>query len=381
MIHPYGYTLSNNPKIAIPKIGVKIRQKISPLILKMAKKMNKTQIILLDDNRLKKDNRPKIYVASHGFPEDVIVSALIINKPCYILAGNKEVFFHSKEGFATWLYGGIVFDRMNIESRKSSLYKMKRVLELGSNILIFSEGGWNMSDNKLISDLHGGFYDLAKSGNYDIVPIVTHKNSENKCLAYIGSEIDVNNIDIDIYNEVYNHISKCINKCIELPIKDYKNNKRIKLILLELKSKIQEIIKNSLDDEQKVKKISSITKNTIDIIKNIIKDDEENEIEKSIINSITMYLKSIVNARKSVVVNNIRDIMATQKYRMIELSDDKRIRKQDISLEESIQEEKETLIKKVIYYDWDEEQKSMFVDPIKEYLKEPFTDIKKRIKK
>ena len=378
--HPYGYTLSNNPNIAVPAWGVKIRKAINPLILKTVKMINKTPLQLECDNRKKNNNNPKIYIATHAFAEDVLNSCLAINEPCYILAGNMEVFFHSFNGFATWLYGGIVFDRMDNNSRKSASLKMERVLKLGTSILLFPEGAWNMSLNKPLADFHGGFYDLALKTGCEVVPIVTYMSRDNKCLGYVGKEIDIKNIDLNTLNEIYHFISKCLKKCLDFPIYGYPSYYELCFLLNEYANKVFTLLQDNEDIIKMEENILKIKNETIAILKKmtIIKDRVQNTDEEFIVKRIEVYLKAIVVARKRVVIAKIRDDMVKEKYYFMEKYGSIRRKNNNLSLEEIVQIEKKDMIRKVNHYDYVEEQKSLFLDPLKKDMEDPLVKIKSR---
>ncbi len=372
--HPYGYTLSNDPKVAVPEFGVKIRRKLCPLILKLANKINDLPLELVYDGRIK-NNKPKIYIATHAFAEDVLNASLAIGEPCYILAGNKEVFLHSFNGFLTWVYGGIVFDRLDNESRKSSIKKMQRVLKLGSSILLFPEGAWNMSSNKLISDLHAGFYNLAMLTGCSVSYVVTYHTKDNKCAAYVSRDINLLNIDMDTIHDITRYIIKNINKCIDLPIIGYKNyNKLTKMLTLACNYILFTFAgcHSKEDYETSFLKIKDAVGLCLKIIEGLSYDSDE----LMIVNRIKIYLKAIINARKTIVINNIRDEMSTEKYKLMEMYGIIRKRDGNRSLEEMVNDERQQLISKVSYYNVEEEKKSLFYDPIKKDLEDPLVKIK-----
>lgn len=369
LFHPYGYTLSNHPKTAIPSLGVLIRRKLNPLILSLAARFNQLPLKIVADNRSGTVKESTIYIASHWFPEDVMNAALAIGQPAYILAGNMEVFFHSLEGVATWLYGGIVFDRNDPISRNSAFRKMMRVLELGTGVLLFPEGAWNMSDNALISDLHGGFYELAMQTKCKIVPIVTLPTIENTCVAYIGREIDAEKLCHDAQKEILRYIENCLKKALDLPIPGYPTYSSVmNLIDTGVKTIRSECIhidcENDVCFEQSLTKISKCAEHVAKRLTEFVTDTDMTEAERSILNRTYACLKAIVNARKRVVITNIRDGMASVKYELMETYGMKRKTTQSMSLKETVKQEKKKLIQSVCYYDPKEEQQAVFTDPL-----------------
>ena len=62
-------------------------------------------------------------------------------------------------------------NRKSQNSRVSSIEKSLRVLELGTNLIIFPEGGWNKTPNEILLNLWHGIYKISSIGKYDVVPI------------------------------------------------------------------------------------------------------------------------------------------------------------------------------------------------------------------
>lgn len=85
--------------------------------------------------------------------------------------GSTNQVEYNKLMYFAWFNGFIYVDRTNSDSRKSSLDKMERVIRSGSSILLFPEGGFNNTENKLCNRLFAGPYLLAKRTGAKVVPI------------------------------------------------------------------------------------------------------------------------------------------------------------------------------------------------------------------
>lgn len=104
-------------------------------------------------------------------------------------------FFGTLDGPALWANGVILFDRKNKESRKSVLPKMKKVIELGADILMFPEGTLNKTENLIVQKLFPGIYILAKETNALVVCIAMIQ--ENKDIyAKLCKPIDVSELNM-----------------------------------------------------------------------------------------------------------------------------------------------------------------------------------------
>ena len=65
------YMMSNDPNETLSEKGDKIRRKIRPYFYNVLKLGNKLKLIT-DKKEIIKTDRPIIYVASHGFKDDVL---------------------------------------------------------------------------------------------------------------------------------------------------------------------------------------------------------------------------------------------------------------------------------------------------------------------
>lgn len=71
-------------------------------------------------------------------------------------------------------------DRASEKSRKESLPKMERVINSGSSVLIFPEGGWNNTENLPVQKLFSGVYQLAMLTGAEVVPIRCFRETGTK---------------------------------------------------------------------------------------------------------------------------------------------------------------------------------------------------------
>ena len=298
------YMLDNNPDNTISKEGIKRRNKLRPILLKILKLSNKLDLIV-EKNEFKGSDRPIIYIASHAFKDDAVNTVLTAKCDANIVVGNIDLFFNTLDGFFLWLYGCQLVDRYDKNSKHAMKDKMNRILEYGSNILIFPEATWNLSPNKLMYNLHWGFYDVAKKNNAVVVPIITYKVGK-KCYSRMLSEIDVTSLTNQDKVLIDKRSKKYINKSIDLFMI---NNEYIKNKLLNIKY----LIFNNAD--------LSVLNNEINDIVKILKEirDEKNF---EIIDLVIKYLLRITTVEKEVVTERIRDIMGTEKYDMISLHPD-----------------------------------------------------------
>ena len=88
--------------------------------------------------------------------------------------------------YFAWLNGFIYVNRCDKRSREDSVKKMKRILNKGSSILIFPEGGWNNTENLLVLPLFARCYTLSRDVKVPVVPASAfcERNSETIYLRY-----------------------------------------------------------------------------------------------------------------------------------------------------------------------------------------------------
>ncbi len=198
--------------------AIKLRQKyayrffraLSPLYLN-GKKLIKEKI-----EELPKD-RPIIYAVNHGFIEDVMSTIVMSERHAFFLFGSLPNFFNTINGLAFYLYGAILVNRRNKESRNSSVDKAVSLLKRGGNLIIYPEGVWNKTPEKLTLNFWPGVVKIAQQSNAMIVPIV-HLPVKKKIYSSRLAALDVSKygdmqtalekLRDDMNTEIYHLIEK-----------------------------------------------------------------------------------------------------------------------------------------------------------------------------
>lgn len=342
------YMLSNEPTKTLSINGYKIRTFIKPFVYNILKMSNKLKLVV-DKKEFHGNSRPIIYVASHGFKDDVLNTVLTIKDNVYIVFGNIDLFFNTIDGFFLWLYGCQLVNRYDKTSRNAMKKKMDRVLKIGGNLVIFAEATWNLSPNKLMENLHWGFYDVGIANNALIVPIVTHKVG-NKCYSQVLNGIELNKINQnDIVNILY-LTKKYYNKALEIC-----DDKNIYNAIINLK----DIIESN--------NISLISANAKEIVKQLLLMKEKNnhdEFYVSKINYIIKLISRVGDAQKEYEVSKIRDMMATAKYELIEKYPDYSYMKNGKNKYEAWNDYLKDTINATPYFYVEPEQTTLFKDPL-----------------
>lgn len=119
---------------------------------------------------------PVIYVANHGFHDDILGTVLACDRHAYVMFGSLPHFFNTIDGPLLYENGVVLVNRKIKNSKRESLTKCKMLLENGCSIIIYPEGVWNKSPNQFSLPLWNGVYRLAKETGATIVPIVHYIN-------------------------------------------------------------------------------------------------------------------------------------------------------------------------------------------------------------
>ena len=160
-------------------IGISLRKIINRpmrLILKLA---TNGKIIVESYPKLDKE-KTYIFAATHSFVEEVSAILSTIDRSAYSLIGTTEQLEHNPKVYANWLTGMIYVDRENEKSRKESLLKMQYILQKGSSLLMFVEGGWHNTENLLVQKPFSGVSNLSQTNKIEVVPISTFNEYGSK---------------------------------------------------------------------------------------------------------------------------------------------------------------------------------------------------------
>lgn len=350
------YMLDNDPNKTLSVNGYKIRTFIKPVIYNILKMSNKLKLVVDKKEDFDK-SRPIIYVASHGFKDDVLNTVLTIKDNVYIVFGNIDLFFNTIDGTFLWLYGCQLVNRYDKSSRNAMKEKMDRVLKLGGNLVIFSEATWNLSPNKLMENLHWGFYDVAIKNNALIVPVVTHKVG-GKCYSQMLSSVELNKLSYNDKNCILYMMRKYFKKALDIC-----DNKKIYSILIELDKYI-----NGND----INLISYNSKIIYDKLLNL-KNNSDDEFYNLKLNYIIKLVGRIVTSQKEYEVNKIRDMMGSAKYELIEKYPDYSYMKENKNKYEAWDDYLKDTINATPYFYLELEQTTLFKDPLVFDSKDVFT--------
>ena len=171
--------------------GIRIRRCINPALRPILKAAAKGHIHIDRYPNLPK-GKSYIFVSAHHFCEDIISTLATIDRNAYVLLGTTDQLDYNPQMYAAWLNGFVYVDRMNKESRNTAVAKMERILNAGSSVLIFAEGGFNNTENLLCNRLFASPYILAQNTGVQVVPVAPFYEFGSKNIYMnVGDPIDL----------------------------------------------------------------------------------------------------------------------------------------------------------------------------------------------
>lgn len=188
--------LSCNPDKMISKGSIRIRKILHPLLLKMLPLFleyeqvfeSKKDLLGMDavDQKLKLTKESVIWCPNHGFKDDVAASIAAVGH-AYILFGSLPMLFNTFDGVGAYINGIAICNRKTKSSKKAAMETSKRLLNMGMDMLVFPEGVWNKTPDKLMLDFWSGAYRLARETGSKIVPVIHYLPDPHK--QYEGNVI------------------------------------------------------------------------------------------------------------------------------------------------------------------------------------------------
>ena len=173
------------------------------------------QLNPLPDKPIELPDKPVIWIANHAIKDDTLASVLAAKRNGYIIFGSLPQFYNTFDGISAWANGVIMTNRKVSSSKSSSIKKGIKVINNGSDLIMFPEGVWNKSPNKLLLDFWPGVYRIAKETDSKIVPMAhyirdgAHKIPNNPIHTVIDDPVSISDmaekeaVEIKQYSVIY----------------------------------------------------------------------------------------------------------------------------------------------------------------------------------
>ncbi len=181
----YGRALSGEAEGSQLLKEINFRRRLSPLIKSLAglfmehrqifENRNTFNTLYQDapapDSGVILPKEPVIWIANHAFKDDIAASIVAARRHAYVLFGSLPQFYNSIEGLAAYLNGLVLVNRKVPANRKQSVKKAIAVLENGTDLIVFPEGGWNKTPERLVMDFWPGVYRISRATGAKVVPM------------------------------------------------------------------------------------------------------------------------------------------------------------------------------------------------------------------
>lgn len=174
-----------------PVSGVRWRMKIHGLILgglKLEGLFLKQKLHIVGDKRTMTD-RPVIYACTHVGRYDIEMAFRAARKHCYLFMGNPGEVYRSFDGILLFINGIIFVDTAYKRDRYIGKETCIKLLAQGGSLLIYPEGAWNTTANKVVMPLFTGTAEMAIRTGTEIVPIAIEQRGKGY-YANIGENIN-----------------------------------------------------------------------------------------------------------------------------------------------------------------------------------------------
>ena len=176
--------LSCDPDKMISKSSILVRKFLHPILLKLLPAFLEYKQVI--ERKIDIPQEPVIWCPNHSFKDDVAAS-IGTARHAYVLFGSFPMFFNTLDGVGAYINGVAMCNRKVRKSKLASMEAAKRLLNMGMDMLVFPEGVWNKTPDKLMLPFWPGAFRLAKETGCKIVPVIHYLADPHK--KYKGNVI------------------------------------------------------------------------------------------------------------------------------------------------------------------------------------------------
>ncbi|MCI7019090.1 MAG: 1-acyl-sn-glycerol-3-phosphate acyltransferase [Clostridiales bacterium] len=161
--------LSCDPDKMISKTSIRIRKILHPIFLRLLPAFMKYKQVI--ERKIEIPQEPVIWCPTHCF-EDDIAASIGAARHAYILFGSIPALFNRLDGVGAYVNGVVICNRKVKASKRAATEASAHLLDMGMDLILFPEGVWNKTPDKLLLDFWPGAYRLAKETGCKIVPVI-----------------------------------------------------------------------------------------------------------------------------------------------------------------------------------------------------------------
>ena len=204
------HLLSCDPDKMISKRSLRVRKFLHPVLMALLPMFLEYRQVFESRNALRGidgpdaplalTDEPVIWCPTHGFKDDVAAS-IAATRHAYVLFGSVPMFLNTLDGLGAYINGVALCNRKVRASKLAAQETCLRLLKMGMDVLVFPEGVWNKTAEKLMLPLWSGAYRLAKETGSKIIPVVHYlpdpirKYPGNVIHTVIGDPISMEGLD------------------------------------------------------------------------------------------------------------------------------------------------------------------------------------------
>ena len=203
----------------------KVTRPIQRFLLKAQRAINHQTVELMGNYPYQiPEGRNVIFVVSHIGKWDFEIVNEQIKEQFYIMASDFCNMYGNFNGFMMNWFGVFFVDEVSKEDRRYTSAIAKKALREGCNVMILSEGTWNLSPNEIIMDTHFGAVDIALSEGALILPISIEQYDKHFVINF-GKIYDPSDIANEVSSIPYKNLSdkKDDERDLRYQIKSYVN--------------------------------------------------------------------------------------------------------------------------------------------------------------
>lgn len=181
----YGRALSSEVEESQLLKEIALRRRLNPVIKSLAGLFMDHKQVFEERNVLRASNQetvapdsgiilpkePVIWIANHAFKDDIAASIVAAKRHAYVLFGSLPQLYNSIDGLAIFLNGSVFFNRKVPASKRMSVSKAIAVLKSGTDLIMFPEGVWNKTPEKLVLDFWPGVYRISQETGARVIPM------------------------------------------------------------------------------------------------------------------------------------------------------------------------------------------------------------------
>lgn len=165
------------------------------LLIRIQRKFKKQRLIIVGDKKHTTQN-PILFSPMHIGGIDVEIVFESIRQPSWLMLADCREMYRKISGMMLDLNGVITFDTAYKEDRHIAKMRSIELLKRGENLIVFSEGAYNISPNQLVMHPYVGTADIAITTGADIVPIAIVRDGSTYYVN-IGENINTQEYSID----------------------------------------------------------------------------------------------------------------------------------------------------------------------------------------